>query len=303
MDGLIGGLRNAGKRPIAQNGQKGFTRRGSNVTGGKRKGLKNPLPKKKNALGPGKKNGFPKKKGDPKKNRGPKKNEVLKKKLWSKKNPCGKKARWEKPKPRKPNPRSPNPVPTDGWPNVVSTPNRGLAKAELLNAAPPNRELPSAVFPNRESEKPKLSNRTLPNFELAKAELSIAELPKVERRNRESPNGVLPKCEFSKFDRTRLGGIADPIALGAFAVRGEVVLMAEEGVVGLELSAHMSRPCPDQLFVADPVASDPVLNERFEPALKLGGCVFAAIAPPAAGPEAPGVLATEALPAFPNECH
>jgi hypothetical protein len=225
-------------------------------------------------------------------------------KLWSKKNPCGKTARWGKPKPRKPNPRSPNPVPTNGWPNVVPTPNPGFAKAELLNAALPNRELPSAVFPNRKSEKPEWPNRMLPNFELATAELPIAKLPKVERRNRESPSGVLPECEFSKFDRTRLGGIADPIALDAFVViPGEVILMAEEGVVGLELSGHMPRPCPDQPFVAEPVAPDPVLNERSDPALKLGGCVFAAIAPPTAGPEAPGALAREALPAFPNECH
>src|SRR6266581_2732928 len=78
MNGVIGGLKN-GKRPIAQNGQKGFTRKGSNVTGAKRKGLKSPSPKKKNARGPGKKNGFAKKKGDPKKKGGPKKNEVLKK--------------------------------------------------------------------------------------------------------------------------------------------------------------------------------------------------------------------------------
>jgi len=93
MNGVIGGLKNAGKRPIAQNGHKGFNRKGSNVTGLKRKGLKNPLSKKMNARAPGKKNGFTKKKGDPKKKRGPKKNDVLKKKLWSKKNACGKKAR------------------------------------------------------------------------------------------------------------------------------------------------------------------------------------------------------------------
>jgi len=92
MNGVIGGLKNAGKRPIAQNGQKGFNRKGSNVTGVKRKGLKNPLPKKMNARGSGEKNGFKKKKGDPKKKRGPKKNDVLKKKLWSKKNARGKKA-------------------------------------------------------------------------------------------------------------------------------------------------------------------------------------------------------------------
>ena len=183
-------------------------------------------------------------------------------------------------------------------------PNRGFAKAELLNAVLPNRELPSAVFPNRESDKAELPNRTLPNLELAKAELPIAELPNDERPNRESPNVVLPTCEFSKFDSTRLGEIADPIALSAFVViPGEVVLIAEEGVVGFELSAHMSRPGPDQLLVADPVAPDPIVNERFEPAPKLGACVFAAIVPPAAGPEAPGALATEALPAFPNECH
>ena len=187
---------------------------------------------------------------------------------------------------------------------MVPTPNRGFVKAELLNAVLPNRELPSAVFPNREPEKPELPNRPLPNLELAKAELPIAELPNDERRNRESPNGALPKCEFSKFDSTRFGEIADPIALDAFVViPGEVVLIAEEGVVALELSVHMSRPFPDQLFVADPVARDPVVNERFEPALKLGECVFAAIATPAAGPEAPGAPATEAWPAFPNECH
>jgi hypothetical protein len=301
MNGSIGGLRNPGKRPTAQKGQKGFTRKGSNTTGVKRKGLKNPLLKKKNALGLGKKNGFTKKKGDPKKKRGPKKNVVLKKKLWSKKNACGKKARWGKPKPGKPNPRSPNPVPTNGWPNVVAIPNRGFVKAELLSAMPPNRELSSAVLPNRESERPELSNRTLPNFESAKADLPIAELLEVERPKRESRNGVLLKCEFSKFDSTRLGEIADSIALGVFVVPREVVLSAEEGVVGLELSAN--RSLLDELFGADCVAPEPVLNERVEPALKLGTCVIAAIAPPGAGPEAPGVLATEALPPFPKECH
>jgi len=186
---------------------------------------------------------------------------------------------------------------------VVPSPNRGFAKAELLNAVLPNRELSSAVFPNCEFEKADLPNRKLRNLESAKAELPIAELPNDERPNRELPDVVLPKCEFPKLDSTRLGEIADPIAFGAFGViPGEVVLIAEEGVVGLELSAHMSPPCPDHLFVADPVAPDPIVNERFEPALKLGACVFAAIAPPP-GPEAPEALATEALPAFPNECH
>ncbi len=187
---------------------------------------------------------------------------------------------------------------------MVPTPNRGFARAELLNAVLPNRELSSAVFPNCELEKAELPNRTLPNLESAKAELPIAELPNDKRPNRELPDVVLPKCEFSKLDSTRLGEIADPIALGAFVViPGEVVLIAEEGVVGLELSAHMSRPCPDQLFVANPVATDPTVNERFKPALKLSACVFAAMAPPAPGPDGPRALSTEALPAFPNECH
>lgn len=79
INGVIGGLKNTGKGPTAQNEQKGFNRKGSNARGVNRKGVKNPFPKKKNTRGPGKKNGFTKKKGGPKKKRGPKKNELKKK--------------------------------------------------------------------------------------------------------------------------------------------------------------------------------------------------------------------------------
>ncbi len=113
----------------------------------------------------------------------------------------------------------------------------------------------------------------IPNCEFAKAELPNTVLP-----NRELPSVVFPTCESSIFDRTRFD------------------------VTGLEPLAQMSFPWPDPFLVEETVPADPIVDERFEPAPKLGAFVFAAIVPPDAGP-APGALASEALPPFPNECH
>ncbi|HYL16144.1 MAG TPA: hypothetical protein VEV41_24140 [Terriglobales bacterium] len=88
---------------------------------------------------------------------------------------------------------------------------------------------------------------------------------------------VCAKCEFSISGSTRLG------------------------VVGLELFAHMLRPWSEPFLVGEAVAPGAIVDERFEPALKLGAGPFAVIAPISAEPL--GALAAEVSPALPNECH
>ncbi len=82
-----------------------------------------------------------------------------------------------------------------------------------------------------------------PNCECTKAELPNTVLP-----NRELPSVVFPKCESSIFDRTRLD------------------------VTGVEPFAHMSWRCPDPFLVEETVTPDPIVDERFEPALRLEAC-------------------------------